>query len=283
MTNAKSRARDLAAAAAAAALASAVPAAAGGEEQPVRGWLEHAHIEPSGISLDAKLDTGARTSSIHAEILRGPDLEDEDEGEDEVVVVAEPEAPAADVEQADGEAAAPAPAEQQTADAAAAQTDAQADAPAADAQAADAQSADASAADAAPEEAGEIGGVEVEVIEDESDPEFEEVEVEESDAGDDNTIVFRITNEQGESSTLQREVVRFVEIKNRDGTTERRPVVEITACLAGVWVTGEVNLADREDFNYPFLVGRNMLESSGIIVDAREIYTRSARCTDPAP
>jgi hypothetical protein len=207
---------------AAAILLAAGPAVAGGDDRPVRGWLEHAHIEPSGISFDAKLDTGARTSSIHAEILRSPDLVDEAAEADAVAAIA----------------AAPAP--------------------------------------ATPED------VEIEIIEDESDPEVEEVEVEEVDEGDD-TIVFRITNEQGESSTLQREVVRYVEIKNRDGTTERRPVVEITACLAGVWVTGEVNLADRDDFIYPFLVGRNMLEASGIVVDSREIYTRSARCPNPAP
>jgi hypothetical protein len=209
-------------AAATALLLAAGPARAGGEDQPVRGWLEHAHIEPSGISFDAKLDTGARTSSIHAEILRGPGVASEPATAEAVAHVEV----AAELES--------------------------------------------------------VEGSEVEVIEDESDPVVEEVEVEESDAGDD-TIVFRITNDQGESSTLQREVVRYVEIKNRDGTTERRPVVEITACLAGVWVAGEVNLADREDFIYPFLVGRNMLEASGIVVDSREIYTRSARCPNPAP
>jgi hypothetical protein len=208
--------------AAAAALLAAAPAAAGGDDQPVRGWLEHAHIEPSGISFDAKLDTGARTSSIHAEILRSP------------------------------------------------------------AQTAEAVAAPAVTAVVAAPTTEDAGGGEIEIIEDESDPEVEEVEVEELEEGDD-TIIFRITNEQGESSTLQRQIVRYVEIKNRDGTTERRPVVEITACLAGVWVSGEVNLADREDFIYPFLVGRNMLEASGIVVDSREIYTRSARCPNPAP
>lgn len=191
---------------------------------PVRGWLEHAQIEPSGISLDAKLDTGARTSSIRAEILRPGSLSDD--GRDD------------------------------------------ADAPAPEAAVA------ASGGDEAV-----AGAASIEVIEDESQPDFEEVEV--PDAGDD-TIVFRITNEQGETSTLQRPVVRYVEIKNRDGTTERRPVVEIEACVAGVRVSGEVNLADREDFNYPFLVGRNMLEASGVIVDSRQIYTRSVRCAPAA-
>jgi hypothetical protein len=217
------------AAGAAVALASSA-AMAGGDERPVRGWLEHAHIEPSGISLDAKLDTGARTSSIHAEILRGPNLGRGDRPAEAVEEIPQ-----------------------------------------------DAEVAEATALAASPAD-----GSDVEIIEDETDPEVEEIEIDDV-AGDDGTIVFRITNEVGETSTLQRTVVRYVEIKNRDGTTQRRPVVEITACIAGVWVTGEVNLADREDFNYPFLVGRNMLESSGIVVDSREIYTRSARCPTPAP
>jgi hypothetical protein len=212
---ARARAATLAVAAGFAALGSVASAQ---QEQPVRGWLEHAQI--GGLSLDAKLDTGARTSSIHAEILHGPDLN---------ALASVDAEPTVESEQA-----------------------AEPDAPAT------------------------VGGLDVEVIEDESQPEFEEIEV--ADAGGDETIVFRITNEQGETSTLQRTIVRYVEIKNRDGTTQRRPVVEIAACVAGVPVIGEVNLADREDFNYPFLVGRNMLEAAGIVVDAREIYTRSARC-----
>jgi len=33
---------------------------------PVAGWLERARLSPGEIVLEAKLDTGARTSSIHA-------------------------------------------------------------------------------------------------------------------------------------------------------------------------------------------------------------------------
>lgn len=37
---------------------------------PVAGWLERARVSPGDIVLEAKLDTGARTSSIHAVNLR---------------------------------------------------------------------------------------------------------------------------------------------------------------------------------------------------------------------
>lgn len=197
-------------------LAGAAGAQAGGEDRPVRGWLEHARIETTGLRLDAKLDSGAKTSSINAEILRGPEAFEAAADEETLF----------------------------------------------------------------DEEIEEVGEADETGPDGNSAPVRVEEEVDEDTA---NTIIFRISNDEGESSTLSREVIRYVEIKNRDGTSQRRPVVELTVCLAGVWVTGEVNLADRSDFNYPFLIGRNMLEASGILVDAREIYTRRARCSGVAP
>lgn len=37
---------------------------------PVAGWIERARLSPGDIVLEAKLDTGARTSSLHAVNLR---------------------------------------------------------------------------------------------------------------------------------------------------------------------------------------------------------------------
>lgn len=39
-------------------------------DAPVFGWVEHASIEPWGAQVKAKLDTGALTSSLHAEDVR---------------------------------------------------------------------------------------------------------------------------------------------------------------------------------------------------------------------
>ncbi|GGB59486.1 MULTISPECIES: ATP-dependent zinc protease family protein [Henriciella] len=50
------------------------------DDKHVLGWLEHVRIADLDIELDAKLDTGATTSSIHAEIMSKPkrkDFEDE--------------------------------------------------------------------------------------------------------------------------------------------------------------------------------------------------------------
>lgn len=47
------------------ALAGLTPAVAA-DADPIYGWIERMRLEPWGIELNAKLDTGARTSSIHA-------------------------------------------------------------------------------------------------------------------------------------------------------------------------------------------------------------------------
>ncbi len=53
------------------------------DEKFMLGWLEHVRIADMDIELDAKLDTGATTSSIHAEILTKPSRKDFDEDDDD--------------------------------------------------------------------------------------------------------------------------------------------------------------------------------------------------------
>jgi len=43
-----------------------VAGAPGPDAVPVAGWLERARVSPGDIVLEAKLDTGTRTSSLHA-------------------------------------------------------------------------------------------------------------------------------------------------------------------------------------------------------------------------
>lgn len=200
-------------------------------EVHVRGWLVHARLEPVNLLLDAKLDSGAKTTSIDAEILRGPgeldpDEIDEDAIDDDVAGLIDLDA----------------------------------------------------AVDASEEEDSVDEEAEDETIVEE---EAEEERPKNAKPKRPETVVFRITNESGRSRTLRREVVRYVEIKARDGRTIQRPVVELSFCIAGVRIKEEVNLADRSEFNYPLLVGRNMLDKAGILVDSRDIYTHKARCPKP--
>ncbi|HEY1096519.1 MAG TPA: RimK/LysX family protein [Alphaproteobacteria bacterium] len=95
-------------------------------------------------------------------------------------------------------------------------------------------------------------------------------------------VVFQVENEKGETNTLERKLVRFVKIKMRNGTFQRRPVVEMDFCIAGRHVISEVNLAPRTDFIYPVLIGRNMMVDGGIIVDPSRTFTAPARCITKA-
>lgn len=47
-------------------LLTALPCSASVNDRPVAGWLESVVLQPWGVKLRGKLDTGAKTSSIHA-------------------------------------------------------------------------------------------------------------------------------------------------------------------------------------------------------------------------
>ena len=93
-------------------------------------------------------------------------------------------------------------------------------------------------------------------------------------------VLFKLEDADGKVNTLQRKLVRWVRIKSKSGSFQRRPVVEMDFCVAGHLVKSEVNLAPRADFVYPILVGRNMLRDANIIVDPNRTFTSRARCPD---
>ena len=178
------------------ALAASAPALAD-DQIHILGWLEHANVTSVDIRMDAKLDTGAKTSAIHAEILTRDAL-----NEDQV----------RDLRRETDE--------------------------------------------------------DEEILEESS----------ETEDGPPKAVVFRISNEDGEERILERQIIRTVSIKKRGGGVEKRPVVELELCIAGVLVDGEVSLADRTTFNYPLLIGRDMLEQGDIAVNPDADYTASSRC-----
>ena len=97
---------------------------------------------------------------------------------------------------------------------------------------------------------------------------------------DDDFVVFEIVAEKAEDTKkLKKEIVRHVRIKKKGGDDHiRRPVVEMTFCIAGQLVKEEVNLADRDGFIYDLLIGRNMLEKALLIVDVSKTFTGRPNC-----
>jgi hypothetical protein len=93
-------------------------------------------------------------------------------------------------------------------------------------------------------------------------------------------VDFTLDNGLGQTADLELPVERFVRIREHGGSYQRRPVVKMEICVDSVYKRAEVNLVDREGFNYPLLIGRTYLKGD-ILVDSGVTKTRAPLC--PAP
>lgn len=94
-------------------------------------------------------------------------------------------------------------------------------------------------------------------------------------------VVFSIKNDNNNKSvTFERDIVRYVRIKKKNGGFLRRPVIKMELCIAGRQVHEEVNLANRGNFIYPLLIGRNMMQHAKLSVDPSRTFVSRARCTE---
>ena len=92
-------------------------------------------------------------------------------------------------------------------------------------------------------------------------------------------VVFQISSETGEVQTIEREIIKWQKIKGKENdVAARRPVVILTVCLGGQKIVGRFNLADRENFLYPVLIGRNILKSGNFLIDPSKKFTSHPRC-----
>ena len=93
----------------------------------------------------------------------------------------------------------------------------------------------------------------------------------------DNWVRFRLVGKNGRAIRYDQNVIRFARIKRKTGGTIRRPVIRLPICVGGVPGRAEVNLADRAEFEYDVLIGREFL-ADRIIVDPGRTYTADASC-----
>ncbi len=93
----------------------------------------------------------------------------------------------------------------------------------------------------------------------------------------DNWVKFRLVGKDGRSIRYDQNVVRFVHIKTKTGGTLRRPVIHLPLCIGGKRARAEVNLADRGDFEYDILIGREFL-ASRILVDSSRTFMAQEDC-----
>lgn len=192
------------------------------QETNVRGWIEHVRIMPDGLLMSAKLDSGAQTTSIHAEILAAGHADEPASEQGIAGQLADTEDDASamlSIKMMDGDA---------------------------------------------PDDPSPLEAVPIAV--------FADGEVRPD------TVTFRLTSRGGKSVIYTAAVERWVSIRRRGGGSIVRPVVMMDLCIGGLRVQGEVNLADRTGFNYPILIGRNMLSDARISVDSRQIFASKRAC-----
>ncbi|WP_461482741.1 ATP-dependent zinc protease family protein, partial [Porticoccus sp.] len=84
-------------------------------------------------------------------------------------------------------------------------------------------------------------------------------------------VRFSVLNpETNELMEVERKLHRKVLIKQQTGEYERRYVVKLWLSLGGIKEQVDVTLTDRSDFEYPLLVGRNLLTDTAIVDVSRK-------------
>lgn len=87
-------------------------------------------------------------------------------------------------------------------------------------------------------------------------------------------VRFVIAEKAGEGKVIERPVVRTVLIKRHDAEPQRRFVVKLNLRIGKIDETVDVTLADRGDFDYSVLVGRNFLTDNAIIDVSRKFTVK---------
>ncbi|MCK6453930.1 MAG: RimK/LysX family protein [Alphaproteobacteria bacterium] len=94
---------------------------------------------------------------------------------------------------------------------------------------------------------------------------------------------FDIVGNAGQAHRFERQVVRITRVKRQGDEPQPRPVVRLGLCLAGVYQEGEFTIADRSGFDFPVLVGRNLLRHRFAVDPARK-HVGDPSCADaPRP
>lgn len=93
----------------------------------------------------------------------------------------------------------------------------------------------------------------------------------------DNWVKFRLIGKDGRAIRYDQNVIRFVRIKTKTGGAIRRPVIHLPLCVGGRWGRAELNLADRGDFEYDILIGREFL-ANRVLVDSGRTFVAEEEC-----
>lgn len=90
-------------------------------------------------------------------------------------------------------------------------------------------------------------------------------------------VRFRIKNKLGQEIILEKRIIRNVKIKRKLALSIKRPVIKLGVCLGNVYRAQEVNLSDRNNFEFHMLIGRNFLKGY-FLIDSELEYTTAPTC-----
>ncbi len=91
---------------------------------------------------------------------------------------------------------------------------------------------------------------------------------------------FRLPDKYG-STAIRLPVKAWQVIRSADAR-ERRPVVEVELCIGSKQLRARVNLNNRSQVQYPFLIGRNILQEN-FLVDCMKEFCNPPNCPVPLP
>ncbi len=91
-------------------------------------------------------------------------------------------------------------------------------------------------------------------------------------------VRFTVPRPHAPSLILEKPVHRYVKIKRKGTSVQRRPVVYFDVCIGKIFKKQvEVNLANRKGFKYPVLIGRSFLKDTAL-VDSSKKYSQNPHC-----
>jgi len=87
---------------------------------------------------------------------------------------------------------------------------------------------------------------------------------------------------EGKKLTIERPLLRWAPIKRHNQAPQRRPVIKLGVCLGKIYQETEVNLVNRQNYQYRMLIGRKFMEGA-VIIDPAAKYTVEPDCNGAAP
>ena len=87
-------------------------------------------------------------------------------------------------------------------------------------------------------------------------------------------VKFEVHNKKGKIVALEKPINRMAHIKRHEADNQKRYVVKLKLKLGKMKIVSKVTLADRSNFDYPLLIGRNVLTDMAIVDVSKEFTTR---------